>query len=146
MKPLRGLLFVLGLAGLAWGAKQFLGLGLDNITTTAVWLVGGVLAHDGVLAPLVVVLALIAIRLLPVWLRGPLAAGLVVLGSVTLLAIPVLGRFGARTDNPTLLDRNYVGGWLVLVAITVTCVAVAGLISRRRTMSAARSAAQSAAR
>ena len=45
--------------------------------------------------------------------RAPAVAGLVVLGSVTLLAIPVLGRFGARADNPTLLDRHYgVGcGW-----------------------------------
>ena len=33
---------------------------------------------------------------------------------VTLVAVPVLGRFGARADNPTLLDRDYVAGWLVL--------------------------------
>ena len=44
-------------------------------------------------------------------LRAPAAAAFVVLGSVTLLAIPVLGRFGARPDNPTLLDRHYVAGW-----------------------------------
>ena len=35
------------------------------------------------------------------------SVGFVVLGSVTLLAMPVLGRFGARPDNPTLLDRDY---------------------------------------
>ena len=38
--------------------------------------------------------------------------GGVVLGSLTLLAIPVLGRFGERPDNATLLDRNYTVGWL----------------------------------
>lgn len=135
MKVVRGLLFVLGLAGLAWGARQGLDLGFDDISAATVWLVAGVIAHDGVLAPIVLVLALVATRLLPLWLRGPLAAGLVVLGSVTLLAIPVLGRFGARADNPTLLDRDYVGGWLILAGITVGCVAVAGLISWRRTRS-----------
>lgn len=135
MKVVRGLLFVLGLAGLAWGARQGLDLGFDDISAATVWLVAGVIAHDGVLAPIVLVLALVATRLLPLWLRGPLAAGFVVLGSVTLLAIPVLGRFGARADNPTLLDRDYVGGWLILAGITVGCVAVAGLISWRRTRS-----------
>jgi len=132
VKVLRGLLFMLGLAGLAWGGKQLLGLGFDNLTITGVWLAAGVLAHDAVLAPLVLVMALIAVRVVPVWLRGPLAAGLVVLGSVTLLAVPVLGRFGARADNPTLLDRDYVGGWLVLAAITLAGVAVASLISWHR--------------
>ncbi len=138
MRAVRGLLFVLGLAGLAWGAKQVLGLGFDASLNAGIWLVAGVLAHDGVLAPLVVVLALVAMRVLPAWLRGPLAAGLLVLGSVTLLAIPVLGRFGARSDNPTLLDRDYVGGWLVLAVITVACVAVASLLSWRRTRSSLR--------
>ncbi len=138
MRLLRGLLFVFGLTGLAWGAKQVLGLGFDSLPPVAVWLAAGVFAHDAVLAPVVVVLVLIAVRVLPVWLRGPLAAGLLVLGSVTLLAVPVLGRFGARSDNPTLLDRNYVGGWLILAAVTVASVAVAAVVSRRRSRSSLR--------
>jgi hypothetical protein len=46
-------------------------------------------------------------------------AGAVVLATVTVVAVPVLGRFGARADNPTLLDRNYVLGWLALATLTV---------------------------
>ncbi len=42
--------------------------------------------------------------------KAPAVVGCVVLGSVTLLAVPVLGRFGERSDNPTLLDRNYTAG------------------------------------
>jgi nucleoside-diphosphate-sugar epimerase len=68
-------------------------------------------------------------RVVPLWLRAPMAAGLVVLGTVTVAAIPVLGRFGARPDNPTLLDRNYVAGWLVFAAVVVIAVSIAG---RRR--------------
>ena len=51
--------------------------------------------------------------LLPRAARAPAVVGFVVLGSVTLLAVPVLGRFGARPDNATLLDRDYVVGWVV---------------------------------
>ena len=44
---------------------------------------------------------------------------LVVLATVTVTAIPVLGRFGARPDNLTILPRNYVLGWLVLAALVL---------------------------
>ncbi len=64
-------------------------------------------------------------------LRGPVAVGLVVLGTVSLATLPMLGRFGARSDNDTLLDRNYLGGWLVLLSLVVIGVALAAI--RRRT-------------
>jgi hypothetical protein len=53
-----------------------------------------------------------------------------VLGTVTVVAVPLLGRFGARADNPTLLDRNYLLGWLVLATLTVVVVGVAVALSR----------------
>lgn len=80
-----------------------------------VWLVAGVLLHDGVLAPVVVALS----RLAALGPRAAARAGvavLVVLGSVTLVAVPVLGRFGARPDDPTLLPRDYTLGWIVVAA------------------------------
>ena len=58
--------------------------------------------------------------------------GLVVLGTTTLFAVPVLGRFGARTDNPTLLDRDYTAGWLVLAGIIAAAVVGAALVRSRR--------------
>ncbi|MCW2678630.1 MAG: hypothetical protein JWM62_31, partial [Frankiales bacterium] len=33
-----------------------------------------------------------------------------------------LGRFGERPDNPTLLDRPYWVGWLVLVVLVAAVV------------------------
>jgi hypothetical protein len=56
----------------------------------------------------------------------------VVLGSVTVLAVPVLGRFGERSDNATLLDRDYTAGWLVLALFTVAAVVVASVLRSRR--------------
>ena len=128
---IRGALGLLGVGGAAYGGWLLHDRGWENFVAAATWLVAGVVLHDGVLAPLVLLVCLGATRLLPGVVRGPAAAGLVVLGSVTLLAVPVLGRFGARPDNPTLLDRDYALGWVVLAALTVAGVAVATYVGAR---------------
>ena len=96
------------------------------------WLAAGVVLHDAVLSLLVVALGVVAVRMLPQAARAPAVVGFVVLGSASLFAVPVLGRFGARPDNPTLLDRNYWAGWLVLAALTLLCVLAASLVRSRR--------------
>jgi hypothetical protein len=119
-----------GLGG--YGAFRLLELGWDNLVATLLWLAGGVLLHDAVLAPLTIAVAALATTLLPGPVRGPAAAAVVVLGSVTVTAVPVLGRFGARADNPTLLDRDYTAGWLLLAAAVLLAVAAFSAISARR--------------
>ena len=104
---------------------------LDQLTSAAIWLVAGVVLHDGVLAVATLALAAIALRLLPRASRAPAVVGFVVLGSVSLLAVPVLGRFGARADNVTLLDRDYTAGWLALAAVTGVAVVVATVLRSR---------------
>lgn len=104
----------------------------DQLVSAAIWLGSGVVLHDAVLAPLVLGLVLLGTRVLPASARVPAAAALVVLGTVTILAIPVLGRFGARPDNPTLLDRNYVAGWFALAGVVVLGAVVAALVGSRR--------------
>lgn len=133
MKAVRAVLMVLGVVAGGVGSWYLLDSGFDNIVAALWWLAGGVIAHDGFLAPAVVVLGVIGSRFLPDWLRGPVAVGLVVLGTVSLATLPMLGRFGARSDNDTLLDRNYLGGWLVLLALVAIGVALAAV--RRRTAS-----------
>ncbi len=57
------------------------------------------------------------------------------LASVTLLAIPALGRFGARDDVPSLLNRPYGVLWLgsrVVVALVVLVAAVRAASLLRR--------------
>lgn len=53
-------------------------------------------------------------------------------------------RVGARADSPTLLDRNYLPGYAVLVLLIAGSVAVATLLRMRRadTGRAARSVVQ----
>ena len=70
------------------------------------WPVARVVLHDFVLAPVVLLVGAVSGRAGPPRVRAGAAACFIVLGPVTLLAVPMLGRFGAHPDNPTLLDRS----------------------------------------
>jgi hypothetical protein len=120
-----------GVAGTAYGVWLLLGEGLADLVSTAVWLAAGVVLHDFVLVPLTLGVCWLGMRLLPPGRRAPVAAGLVVLGTLTVMAVPVLGRWGANADNPTILDRNYTVGWLVVGTAVLVGVA-AGLLMTRR--------------
>ena len=120
----RLLLGALGVAVATYGGWLLLQEDLSDLVDTAVWLAGGVVLHDFVLVPLTLLLGLALVRLLPVNLRAPVVGGLVVLGTVTLMAVPVLGGWGANADNPTILDRNYPVGWLVVAGVTMLVVVV----------------------
>ena len=99
------------------------------------WLAGGVVVHDALLAPALVALCWVGARLLPAVARPAAAAGLVVLGSLTLLAVPFLGGFGRDNapDNSTLLDRDYTAGFLVLVGVVLVVVVLPVLLHTVRT-------------
>jgi hypothetical protein len=123
----------LGVALAAYGA----GLALARqdalqLVEVAVWLAAGVALHDGLVAGAAIGAGLLGRRVLPQAWQAPATLGLVVWGTVSVMAIPVLGRFGARPDNPTLLDRPYLASWLALTLVTVAVVAVAGLLRARR--------------
>jgi hypothetical protein len=132
MGAARATILVTGLAAGVYGVLRLLDLGWSNTRDTLVWLVGGVVLHDAVFAPLVLAVALVAVR----WGRrdrlAPWVVALVIVVPVTLLGIPELGRFGARGDNPTLLDRHYWLGWSALVTLVVVAVAAGAAVAGRR--------------
>lgn len=127
----RWLLGGVGAAATAYGAVLLLGTGVANTVAAGVWLAGGVILHDALLAPATLAVGLLLARVVPSSWRGTVTAVLVVVGTITVLAIPVLGRFGARPDNPTLLDRHYLAGWFALVVL-VLAGAVVVRIARLR--------------
>ncbi|HVS54497.1 MAG TPA: hypothetical protein VHD62_19230, partial [Opitutaceae bacterium] len=55
-----------------------------------------------------------------------------VLATVTLTAVPVLGGWGRRPDNPTLLDRHYVVGWLAFAGLVLTGTLLGVALARVR--------------
>lgn len=129
-RVVQGVVGAVGVAAAAYGAVLLLALDLPDLLDAGLWLAGGVVLHDAVVAPLTVLATLGLRRVLPARSWTAVTAGLVVLLTVTLTAVPVLGRFGARPDNPTLLDRDYTGGWLVL-ALLVVLGTLAWSLSRR---------------
>ena len=134
MNRARCALGAIGVLGGLYGAWLVLSRqdGTDRLVSVALWLAGGALLHDVVLAPFVLALAW-ATRGMPSAWRRPAIVAVVVVGSLSLLAVPVLGHFGARADNPTLLDRPYGWSWLVLLAATLAAVVLAGFVAARRT-------------
>jgi hypothetical protein len=133
-RAVRVALGAVGAAGAAYGLYLLLGQPLDRLVNTVLWAGGAVVAHDAVIAPVVLVLGVLAARRAPDWLRVPIVRLLVVLGPLTLVAVPVLGRFGARPDNPTLLDRPYWAAYLVIVLVAIALTTVDAV--RRRHASA----------
>jgi hypothetical protein len=132
MRAWRATSLLLGLGVGAYGVWRLLDLGWENTRATLVWLVGGVFLHDAVFAPAVLVAALVTLSLVRRERLAPLVVGLVILVPVTLLAVPELGRFGARADRPTLLDRDYWLGWGVLATLVVVGVLVGTVATARR--------------
>jgi hypothetical protein len=134
---LRILLGAVGLAAGLFGALRLLQTGWANIFHAVIFLAGGVAVHDGFLAPLTIAVTVLGTRLLPPVVRGRVTLGLAVLLTVTVSALPAILRLGARTDNDTLLPRNYLVGWVVLaVVVLVGTVLVDLLVSRRARSSA----------
>lgn len=113
---LRILLVLLGLAMGAFGLVRFLQHDLSDMADAVLWLAGGVLLHDAVIAPLTIGATLLVSRLIPRRARVATTTALIVLLTVTATAVPVLGSWGARSDNATLLDRGYSTGWWVFAA------------------------------
>lgn len=133
IRVVRLLLMAAGLAGIAFGLWSMREFEIAQLRSAVVWLVGGVIAHDLVLAPIVVAAGVLVARVVPADVRTPLTVGLVLWGSLTLIAVPALSGLGMRPDNPTLLDRAYLPAWLLLSALIAAAVpAYVGLRRGRR--------------
>ena len=105
---------------------------LGQLVEIGIWLAAGIVAHDALIAGAVILVSLLGRRALPRSAQAPAVVALVMWGAITLAVIPMLGRFGARSDNPTLLDRPYLASWLALSAATVVVVALVSVWRARR--------------
>ena len=131
MKALRLLLGASGVVLIVVGVVFLSGDRFGDLVGVGAWLAGGVVAHDAVIAPLVIVVGVLGVPRLPPAFRAPAVVGLVVLMTVTLMAVPVIGRFAAKADDHGLLNRPYVALWLVFAALVVVAVVIASLLRRR---------------
>lgn len=124
--------FVVGVATMAWGVHLYLGATPDlrRRLDWGEWIVGADLAHDLLVAPVVLLVGAIVARLVPGRWRAPVQAGLFVTAVVLVLAwLPLHGTAGDA--NPTVQPLDYatatlavlgavwvgVASWLAVVAL-----------------------------
>ena len=121
------ILFALpGLAALGYGLTLLWDAPRDQLPSALTWLLGGVVLHDGGLAPVIVGLGLVATRWLPAAYRAPAVVGLLCWGSLSLVAFPVLYGGGVDPANESLQHRPYGAAWWAITAATVVLVVLAG--------------------
>ncbi|MDT0344680.1 hypothetical protein [Streptomyces litchfieldiae] len=129
MRTARLALGAAGLALLAVGVRYlFTDTPAGAPREVAVWLAGVVLAHDLVLAPLVLLVGL-AVRHVPA--RRAIRGGLLVAGCLTLIALPPLLRPGAPR-NATALPLDYGRNLALLLATTALVTAAVAAVSASR--------------
>ena len=105
----------------------------------AVLIVLAAVTHDLLVVPVVLAAGLVLGRT-PEWAKAPLQGTLLIGAVVVLVSVPVLRRFGARADNPSLLPRDYPAGLAVTLGLVVLAgagLAVLRWVRRRRISSKA---------
>jgi Kef-type K+ transport system membrane component KefB len=129
---IRALLGLIGVASIGWGLWLLSDDGLDRWRSQAVWVVGGVLAHDAVIAPLVVIGGVAAARVWRPQTRRAIAVGFIVWATVSVAVANVLLPVGGRPDNPSLMNRPYVLTWIVFTVVIIAVTTIAGARGRSR--------------
>ena len=95
-------------------------LDVRDMPGVLLWLGGAVLLHDAVIAPLVLLVGLVAVRS---GVRGPVRGALLVAGALTAVALPVLLRPG-KPANSSVLPLDYPRNWLLALAAVATVTAL----------------------
>ncbi|MEW2353291.1 hypothetical protein [Spirillospora sp. NPDC029432] len=90
----------------------------------ALWLGGAAIVHDAVLVPVVLLAGALTTRLPATW-KHRVQAALLIAGTVTLVALPMVLGLGERPDNPSLLPLPYTRNLLLVIAVTAALAFVA---------------------
>jgi hypothetical protein len=122
-------LLILGLALLGLGGvvllqevnpKRYLGI--------VIWMVGALILHDGIIAPIVFVVTLIMRRKLtkvPAVVVAIIQGALVVGGIVTIIVVPQIMKKAIGTLSSSILPQNYALHLVVFYAVLVVLTAAA---------------------
>jgi hypothetical protein len=92
---------------------------------------GGLIAHDLLFAPLVVIGSVLLVRVLPGRVRAPIQVALIVSAALIAVAIPVVHGAGRLANNPSLLPSEHYGARLIGALSVVWAITVGTLVVRR---------------
>ena len=102
--------------------------GTAGSVRTGEWLIGGLLTHDLVIAPLIIATVWATCRALPARVRAPVCAGVLGTALVITIGAPALLGYGHRPDNPTVHPLDYTTAVLTAVTIVWTAVLLVTLV------------------
>jgi hypothetical protein len=97
----------------------------------AKFVVGGALLHDLLIAPLVILVAVLLARKVPGRARATVQGALAVTGTLAVFSYPLVRAYGLAAHNPTSLPHNYTLNLMIVLGL-VWAVTAGLLIVRRR--------------
>lgn len=137
MRATRGLLGVTGVGFGLWGLWLMRDFTSSQLVSVVTFLVGGVIVHDAILAPITVGLGVLAARLLPSHFRAAAAGTFLIWATLTVAFFNVLSGKGGAPGNSTVLHRPYLLSWLVMTGLLIGVMVVAAHRRRNRESAAA---------
>jgi hypothetical protein len=143
-RPTYGPLFWTGLV-VGWSVIGFAIVGISNSVwlkdrpaKLAVWVLGGLVVHDAIVASTVTAVGLVLTRLLPRSARGPITGAVALSGLVVPFSYPLWRGFGRRQSNTSILPLDYGRNVAIVVALiwlTTTTIVVGRLVRGDRARS-----------
>ena len=130
MRATRAALMLVGIAVGLWGLWLMRDFTSTQLISLGTFLVGGLILHDAILAPITVGLGVLAARLLPSHFRAAVGIAFLLWGTLTLAFFNVLSGEGGKPDNMSILDRPYAISWVAMTGVLAGAAAVAAV--RRR--------------
>lgn len=118
MRTWRIVLATAGILLLLYGAVSLLtNVDFGTLLLLALWLIGAVVIHDGIVSPLVIGVGWALHRVVPPRARRYLQGGLIAAGLVTVVAIPMIVQQGSLPASKALLQQNFGGNLTLLLGI-----------------------------
>lgn len=105
------------LLGLYGAVSLLTNVEFGTLLLLALWLIGAVVIHDGIVSPLVIGVGWVLHRTVPPRARRYLQGGFVAAGLITVVAIPMISQQGAEPASKALLQQNFGGNLTILLGI-----------------------------
>ena len=122
-----------GLGIVAFGVRGLLSSNIvGSAQSWASFLIGGLILHDGLLAPVVIGVSVATVFLVGSRVRPVVQGTLYVVACAVAISIPVLTGQGRNPGNPSILPRDYWRDLAIVVGVIALCGAALALRRLRR--------------
>jgi hypothetical protein len=126
MRVWRIIFAVVGIGAGTYGISQLLiHIPVQSLVVLALWLIGALIIHDGLLSPAVVGVGVALRRYVPDRGRRYLQFGLIMAAMVTVIAVPMIYRANREPPSKALLLQDFSTNLTVLLAVLGAATLVA---------------------